>query len=81
MPCARPSRLPAMLRTSILFSMIHSTTWLDRVIPSSTRRQVLLNWWHASIVARASGVLTAPNQSVASESRALAKVQARWEED
>ena len=63
-PGARPSQLPAVLSTRTLCSTIHAATCDGRVNPSSTRRHDRLSLRHASI------------QSVASESRALAKVLA-----
>jgi hypothetical protein len=75
MPGAWLSRLPATFGTRILCATIHSTTCDSRVNPPSTRRHDRLSLRHALIVARAPGVSAVPNQGVASESRALAKVR------
>ena len=57
-----------------MFSTIHSAT-CDGRVTLLTRRHDRLSLRHASIVARAPGVSAVPNQSVASLSRALAKVR------
>jgi len=75
MPGVFDFRLPATFSTRILCATIHSTTCDGRVDLSSTRRHDRLSLRHALIVARAPGVSAVPNQGVASESRALAKVR------
>jgi hypothetical protein len=76
MPGASDSRLPATFSTRTSCATIPSATCDGRVNPPSMRRQDWLNWRQASIVARTPGASMDPNQSVASESRALAKVRA-----
>jgi hypothetical protein len=76
MPGVSDSRLPATFSTRTSCATIPAATCDGRVNPPSTRRQDWLNWRQASIVARTPGASIDPNQSVASESRASAKVRA-----
>ena len=77
-PDARRPRLPVAsdVQHADLGATIPTATCDGRVNPPSTRRQDWLNWRQASIVSRTPGASMDPNQSVASESRASAKVRA-----